>query len=233
MYVCILFEESQRSLITRAMRTTKPAFLAFFSLPSNQTSLLKISKLVRGTGEKENVWTTSCSHDGFRIPPISKKGNHFVVLCSFNVRKIVSDWPFLQLRLSKNVEIKMRTFVASPPSYSFMASPQASSPIPIRSSWSTNLFQSAPIQSTSFHWESWGPCLCHPIPTLTQPITLYEIMSRCIGGALRQRSILATRVYEERKATPMGILCHLQVQRPLEVQRPLQVQRPASSHKQP
>jgi hypothetical protein len=146
LYVCILFEETQRSTGTRTMRTTKPVF---FKLRSSMAALLKVSKLEKGSGAGCTTYTTSCAHAHWRIPPISKNGADFMVLCTFNVREVLSDWPILQLRLSKSVENTMQKLVASPPSYSFVAPPQTSFPTPIRSSWLP--FQSAPIQSTPFH----------------------------------------------------------------------------------
>jgi hypothetical protein len=95
---------------TRNARTTKPVA---FPLKCSNTAQLKLTKLVPGTGEEENVWTTSCSHPSFRLDP-SRWGSQeaTVVLCQFRIREIVQEYPILKIRLSRNVDHIMKRLEA-------------------------------------------------------------------------------------------------------------------------
>ena len=102
-------------LKARQRKATKPAPCA---LSPQQACRLKVVRLLPMSSDAgSHTWVTCGASDSFAFQPTGgsdageiKDLKLSMVLCEFAVRAVVSEWPVLQLRLSRSVEAVMTGF---------------------------------------------------------------------------------------------------------------------------
>ena len=107
--------EPSRKGAARNRKATKPAPCA---LSPQQACRIKVVRLLPMSSDAgSHTWVTCGASDSFAFQPTGgsdageiKDLKLSMVLCEFAVRAVVSEWPVLQLRLSKSVEAVMTGF---------------------------------------------------------------------------------------------------------------------------